>query len=447
MKKIVISLFIYASLSISLGFTQETGSPREKLLTNMTTIYNTMLSQPGKDYYTQLDNLLRLEQELYKNTKCVKYFGFINDNRAKEIARKTPDKEKLYKSLLKYQYDTAITVNNALYEIHKALRSIASDTSFIQKLTNRMLDFQIAPRYYGLGDVEAKDSNFYYNQEGIEKLIRIAAKNYTGTEKTAYATWYVKCKNIEQDIYNELARKYILELYQIEPNKKKREKKKLEITPELIKEYYPELYREMTDSLIKVYTSEGIEQLYKKDVSRFIYVLGKIYAKISIPTLEAIDMDTINHSEKERYMARIALARLGVQEYEYLFLKKEQPKAGELIYICSQASAYRFAELMSDTTKTTGCFPWIWEIAGKEYKDMKVSLAFKYLWILNRANFIKEFSVPFDYNYDDYCLFYTSNTYSKDKEKALIENAINWLEKNKGRYELNPYAYDYNLNY
>ena len=64
MKKIITSLFIYASLSISLGFTQETGSPREKLLADMTTIYNTMLSQPGKDYYTQLDNLLRLEQRI-----------------------------------------------------------------------------------------------------------------------------------------------------------------------------------------------------------------------------------------------------------------------------------------------------------------------------------------------------------------------------------------------
>lgn len=446
MKKIITSLFIYVNLSISLGFTQETGNPREKLLADMTAIYNTMLNQPGKDYYAQLDNLLRLEQELYKNTKCVKYFGFINDSRAKEIARKTPDKEKLYKSLLKYQYNTAITVNNALYEIHKALRSIASDTSFIQKLTNRMLDFQVAPRYYGLGDVEAKDSSFYYNQEGIEKLIRIAAKSYTSIEKTAYATWYVKCKNIEQDIYNELSRKYILELYQIEPNKKKREKKKLEITPELVKEYYPELYRGMTDSLTKVYIAEGIEQLYKKDVSRFIYVLGKIYAKTSIPTLEAIDRDTINHSEKERYMARIALARLGVQEYEDLFLKEEQPKAGELIYICSQKSAYRFAELMRDTTKTTGCFAWSWELFDKRYKELEIPSAYKYLWILNRTKFIK---LPIGrewisgYDYDDYCAFYSFKT---DKKKILI-TAINWLEENKGRYELNPYAYDYNLNY
>lgn len=406
MKKIITALFVYACISISLGFSQET----DKLLADMTIIYNTMLSQPEKDYYIQLDNLLRLEQELYRNTQYVEYFGFVNGNRAKEIARKAPDKERLYNELLKYQYDTAVTVTNALYEIHKILRSTIKDTLFVHKLTNRMLDFQVAPRYYQMGDVEVSDSSFYYNQESEGKLIRIAAKKYTCAEKTAYATRYLKRKINEQDIYDELAKKYIQELYQTEPNKKKMEKKKHEITPELVKEYYPELYKRMSDSLTKVYIAEGIEQLYKKDVSRFIYVLGKIYAKTSIPTLEAVDSDTINYNEKERYMARLALARLGVQEYEDLFLKKEQPKAGELIYICSQASAYRFAELMKDSTKTTGCFAWSWELLDKKYKELEILSAYKYLWILNRTHFI---ALPSEkcwingYDFDDYCAFYS----------------------------------------
>ena len=57
-----------------------------------------------------------------------------------------------------------------------------------------MLDFQVAPRYYGLGDVEAKDSNFFYNQKGIENL-SVLQEIHTGTEKTAHNPMYAKILN------------------------------------------------------------------------------------------------------------------------------------------------------------------------------------------------------------------------------------------------------------
>lgn len=449
MKKIIELVIIYTFFIGTLTSAQTADEPKEQILSNMTVIYNVMIEQPDKNFYARLDSLILLERQLYKYTIPKEHYGFLDYGKANEIVKNVPDQKMLYRNLLKYKYDTVVTVNNALYSIHASLRSISKDTIFIQQLTNRVIDFCVflTPCHYIAEDYSITDTKWYYNQEAIDKLVRIAKKQYTSIEKDAAKIYWGRCKNFEPQIYFELSRKYSKELYQTEPNKKKRKKKINEVTPDILIKHYPEQYRQMYDSLMAIYANEGIHRLFKKDVSGIIYVLGKIYAKTSIPALKTITRDTINHSVKERYMARVALARLGVQEYEAFFLKKEQPKAGELIYISSQVSAYRFAELMKDTAKTTGCFPWIWEIAGKEYKDMKVSLAFKYLWILNRANFIKGFSVPFDYNYDDYCLFYTSNTYSKEKERTLIENAINWLEENRGDYELNPYAYDYNLNY
>lgn len=449
MKNIYTTMLCICFLLNSIVTNAQQNAEKEKLLVRMTNLYSTMLNQAGEGYFIKLDSLLLLEKQLYKNISCisVEYFGFINPSRASEIVNKTPDKNELYKHLLKYQYDTAMTVNNTLYTIHQYLRATNQDTLYMQKVTSRMLDFQVSPRDFLMSFNDISDNVMYYNQEGINKLIRIAGKQYTDKEKAAYVQNIMKCAGAEHSIYYELSSLYQKELYRTEPDKAKREKKLKEITPELVKQHYPELYRHKLDSVAKIYTAEGIQQLYKIDISRFIYVLGKVYAKSSIPVLKEIYRDTLYHNEKERYMASAALARLGVPEYENLFLTDKQPKAGALIYICSQKSIYRFAELMKDTIQKTGCFPWAWEVFGREYKEMKVLLAFKYLWMLDKTRIIQGFSAQFDYNYDDYCLFYTSNTYSKEKEKTLIENAINWLEENKGRYVLNPSAYYYGLNY
>ena len=424
---------------------QQQNTEKAKLLARMTNLYNTMLNQTGKEYFIKLDSLLLLEKQLYKYISCigVEYYGFINPSRACEIVKKAPDKNELYKHLLNYQYDTAITVNNALYAIYKCLRATSQDTLYIQEVTSRMLDFQVSPRDYLMSFSDISDNIMYYNQEGINKLIRIARKHYTNTEKAAYVQNKMKCADAEQSVYYELSSLYEKELYRTEPNKTKREKKIKEITPELVKQHYPELYRHKLDSVAKIYTAKGIQELYKIDVSRFIYVLGKIYAKSSIPFLEEIYRDTLYHNEKERYMASAALARLGVTEYENIFLTDKQPKAGALIYICSQKSIYRFAELMKDTIQKTGCFPWAWEVIDKDYKELKIPAAYKYLWMLKKTGVIKNFPVEFDYKYPDYCLLYN---FSKEKEKILLL-AIEWLEENKGRYELNPNAYDYSLNY
>jgi len=424
---------------------QQQNTEKAKLLARMTNLYNTMLNQTGKEYFIKLDSLLLLEKQLYKYISCigVEYYGFINPSRACEIVKKAPDKNELYKHLLNYQYDTAITVNNALHAIYKCLRATSQDTLYIQEVTSRMLDFQVSPRDYLMSFSDISDNIMYYNQEGINKLIRIARKHYTNTEKAAYVQNKMKCADAEQSVYYELSSLYEKELYRTEPNKTKREKKIKEITPELVKQHYPELYRHKLDSVAKIYTAKGIQELYKIDVSRFIYVLGKIYAKSSIPFLEEIYRDTLYHNEEERYMASAALARLGVTEYENIFLTDKQPKAGALIYICSQKSIYRFAELMKDTIQKTGCFPWAWEVIDKDYKELKIPAAYKYLWMLKKTGVIKNFPVEFDYKYPDYCLLYN---FSKEKEKILLL-AIEWLEENKGRYELNPNAYDYGLDY
>lgn len=261
-------------------------------------------------FLSYVDSLILLEKKLSNYSFEKGYCGFIDKTRAKKIVLSTSKYRQLYQHLLKYQYDTVATTNYSLYLIHYYIRYFHhseygrhhyrnKDTVNINDFTNRILDFSVLPRPFSFMAEYENEYLCCYNEETIDKLIRIAKKQYNEEEISTAKKYYIKSEGFEENIIlPKLLALYSQELYRIEPNEKKRNKK-IKKNQHNIKQYYSQQYKQMYDSLATIYAAKGIDELYKKDVSPIIEILGKINTEESLHVLNLIINDTIKYSHKE----------------------------------------------------------------------------------------------------------------------------------------------------